>query len=134
MQGFIAMKFGEETKKIRQAFKEAVKSCNYKVAIIDEKEHNNQIVPEIFSEIRNSKFVVVDVTYPNYGAYYEAGYAQGLDKEVIVCCRKNVFGNSQQNPHFDISQKSMIIWNDEKELVEKLVRRIDATVGKNLKL
>lgn len=132
-QGFIAMRFGSETQCIREAFKDAIRQCNYAVSIIDEKEHNNQIVPEIFSEISKSKFIVVDVSFPNYGAYYEAGYAQGLGKEVIVCCKKSVFdGNeSTSRPHFDISQKAMIIWNNEEELVQKLARRIDATVGKN---
>ncbi|MDD3416147.1 MAG: hypothetical protein PHY47_19465 [Lachnospiraceae bacterium] len=132
-QGFIAMRFGSETYSIRIAFKEAISKCHYAISIIDEKEHNNQIVPEIFSEISKSKFVVVDVSFPNYGAYYEAGYAQGLGKQVIVCCKKEVFdGKSKENtPHFDISQKAMIIWDTEEDLVDKLVRRIDATVGKN---
>ncbi len=132
-QGFIAMKFGTETQSIRSAFKEAIKKCHYAVSIIDEKEHNNQIVPEIFAEISRSKFMVVDISFPNYGAYYEAGYAQGLGKQVIVCCKKEVFdGKSKDNtPHFDISQKAMIIWDTEEDLVNKLVRRIDATVGKN---
>ena len=98
--------------------------------MIDEKEHNNQIVPEILFEISRSKFVVVDVTYPNYGAYYEAGYAEALGKEVIICCREDVF-NSNQKPHFDIAQKSSIVWKDEEDLENRLFRRIEATVGLN---
>lgn len=130
-QGFIAMQFGDETTTIRTAFKQAITNCGYLYKIIDEKEHNNQIVPEIFSEIKNSKFTVVDITYPNYGAYYEAGYAQALGKEVIVCCSKDVFSTKEKNnrPHFDIAQKAMIIWEKEEELIEKLSRRIRATVG-----
>ncbi len=85
-------------------------------------------MPEIFHEIKASKFVVVDITKPNYGAYYEAGYAQALNKEVIVCCKKEVFDNAQTKPHFDIAQKSMIIWEDEKDLLFRLERRIRATV------
>ena len=99
------------------------------MSVIDEKEHNNQIVPEIFYEIERSKFMVVDVTYPNYGAYYEAGYAQALGKQVIICCRENEFRNADTRPHFDISQKSMIVWKDETELIERLKRRIEATVN-----
>ena len=34
-------------------------------------------------EINRSKFVVFDLTTPNYGAYYEAGYALGRGKVVI---------------------------------------------------
>lgn len=128
-QGFIAMRFGDETKPIRECFKKAISESGYSVSIIDEKEHNNQIVPEIFYEISQSKFVVVDVTYPNYGAYYEAGYAQGLGKEVIVCCRKKEFDSLDKKPHFDIAQKSTVVWTDENDLVERLKKRIEATVN-----
>lgn len=129
-QGFIAMSFGNETKAISESFKNAISRCGYIPKRIDEKEHNNQIVPEILYEISRSKFVVVDVTYPNYGAYYEAGYAEALGKEVIICCREDVF-NSDKKPHFDIAQKSSIVWKDEKDLENRLYRRIEATVGLN---
>ena len=87
------------------------------------------IVHPLF-EISRSKFVVVDITYPNFGAYYEAGYAQALGKEVIVCCPASRFGSDDKNqrPHFDIAQKSMIVWNNEAELINRLKRRIEATV------
>lgn len=127
-QGFIAMSFRDETQSIREAFRQAITEAGYAVRIIDEKEHNNQIVPEIFYEIQRSKFVVVDVTFPNYGAYYEAGYAQALDKQVIICCRETEFHQKDKRPHFDIAQKSMIVWSDEEELIVKLKRRIEATV------
>lgn len=127
-QGFIAMAFREETKHIREAFRDAIVTEGYSVAIIDEKEHNNQIVPEIFYEIERSKFVVVDVTYPNYGAYYEAGYAQALGKQVIICCSQEAFSSNETRPHFDISQKCMIVWKDYDDLVQRLRRRIQATV------
>ena len=131
-QGFIAMRFSDETKSIREAFRSGIAEAGYAVRIIDEKEHNNQIVPEIFFEIRRSAFIVVDVTFPNYGAYYEAGYAQALGKEVIICCRDREFHSKDNRPHFDISQKSMIIWKDEAELVARLKRRIEATVSVNI--
>lgn len=129
-QGFIAMSFKTEATIISNAFKKAISKCGYSFQRIDEKEHNNQIVPEILFEISRSKFVVVDITYQNYGAYYEAGYAEALGKEVIVCCSKAAF-DGENKPHFDIAQKSMIVWNDENELEERLYRRIEATVGLN---
>lgn len=127
-QAFVAMQFSDETKPIREAFRKAIEESNYNVRLIDEKEHNNQIVPEILFEIEQSKFMVVDITYPNYGAYYEAGYAQALKKEVIICCRKKEF--EIKKPHFDIAQKSMIIWKDEEDLINRLKNRIRATVTK----
>ena len=126
-QGFIAMSFSPDARAILEVFKKAITSTGYMASVISEKEHNNQIVPEIFYEIIQSQFVVVDVTYPNYGAYYEAGYGQALGKQVIVCCRKAEFDSSATRPHFDIAQKAMVIWETEDDLMEKLVRRIQAT-------
>ena len=127
-QAFIAMSFGSETKEIRETFRKAIEASGYNARIIDEKEHNNQILPEILYEIKRSKFVVVDVTYPNNGAYYEAGYAQGLEKEVIICCRKDILDDPKKKPHFDIAQKSMVVWETIEDLEKRLKRRIEATV------
>ena len=124
------MSFRNETQAISESFKNAISRCGYIPRRIDEKEHNKQIVPEILFEISRSKFVVVDITYPNYGAYYEAGYAEALGKEVIICCREDVF-HSNQKPHFDIVQKSLIVWKDEEDLENRLYKRIEATVGLN---
>lgn len=126
-QGFIAMKFGVETQSISEVFKSAIVESGFQPIRIDEVEHNNQIVPEIFYEIDQSKFLVMDVTYPNYGAYYEAGYALGKGKQVIICCRKEEF-DSKERPHFDIQQKSTIVWETEDELMNRLIKRIRATV------
>ncbi len=129
-QGFIAIGY-TSTESILKSIKETIENgcnTNYIAMVISEKQHNNQIVPEIFYEIRQSKFVVVDVTYPNYGAYYEAGYAEALGKPVIICCRKKEFDEPNSRPHFDIAQKSSIIWKDEADLRERLKRRIESTV------
>ena len=126
-QGFIAMSFSPEAQSIGDAFQKAIAESGYTPMRIDFKEHNNQIVPEILYEIDKSKFLVMDATYRNLGAYYEAGYALGKGKEVIACCRKEEFDNGEK-PHFDILQKSLIIWETEDELVERLIRRIRATV------
>jgi nucleoside 2-deoxyribosyltransferase len=128
-QGFIAMSFKPEAESIRNSFKTAIKAAGFMPMVIDEKEHNHQIVPELLMEIERSKFLVLDVTYPNYGAYYEAGYALALGKEVIICCDKKVFSDYKyERPHFDIAQTSQIRWNSEEELIERLIKRIKATV------
>ncbi len=127
-QGFIAMSFAQETNNIKDCFMKAISDAGYKPMIINAKEHNNYIMPEIFYEIKRSKFVVVDVTFQNYGAYYEAGYALALGKEVIFCCEEKTFNDPDKKPHFDIVQKSMILWKDENDLITRLKNRITATV------
>lgn len=121
---FIAMSFALGTEPTREALKQGITKAGYTPVLIDEVTHNHQIVPEMFKQIRDSKFLVIDVSVPNNGAYYEAGYALGLGKEVIFCCKKETFDNKEKRPHFDVSQKQMIVWEDEKELSEKLEKWI----------
>ena len=123
---FIAMAFGEETKATREALKSGIINAGYNPILIDEVTHNHQIVPEMFKKIRDSKFLVIDISIPNMGAYYEAGYAYGLGKEVIFCCNEKSFDSQDKNmrPHFDVSQKQMIRWKDESDLTKQLAQWI----------
>ena len=105
--GFIAMAFREETNDIRDVLKESITKCGFKPIVIDEVEHNNQIVPEIERNIQRCRFLVMDCSVPNMGAYYEAGMAAGFGKEVIICCSEESFQDENIRPHFDVRQKSM---------------------------
>lgn len=120
---FVAMKFGKETDLLREKIKEGLKG--YNVRIMDEIEHNHQIVPEMLYEIRNSKFVIAELSNHNNGAYYEAGYALGLGKEVIHICKKSELSNGL---HFDVAQVNTIVYEDMEEIPEKLKKRIQATI------
>ena len=61
---------------------------------IDLKEHNNHIPIEILAEIKKSKILIADFTYNRGGVYFEAGYARGLDIEVIQLCREDFKGTT----------------------------------------
>lgn len=128
---FVSMAFNNNTVKTREAIRNGIKKAEYSPAFIDEIIHNKQIVPEMFRLIRESRFLILDITEPNYGAYYEAGYALGLGKEVIICCSKEVFNKQYLTaeekkyekylrPHFDIAQKQILVWNDEVDLTTQL--------------
>ncbi len=118
----VAMKFGDDTLKLREAIREAITSCDYKAIFIDEVQHNDFITPELLKHIRDSKFVVVDLTHQNNGAYFEEGYAMGLGKPVIQLCQQGT------QLHFDIAQKNTIMWDTEAEIPLKLSNRIKATI------
>lgn len=120
---FVAMKFGEETQQLREKIKEGL--AGYNIRIMDEIEHNHQIVPEMLYEIRNSKFVIAELSNHNNGAYYEAGYALGLGKEVIHICKKSELTNGL---HFDVAQVNTIVYDSIDEIPEKLKKRIQATI------
>lgn len=118
----VAMKFGDDTKKLREAIKRGIQDAGYNPVLIDEVEHNELITPELLSHIKNSKFVVVDLTHQNNGAYFEEGYAMGLGKTVIQLCK------SGTQLHFDRAQKNTIIWDCEEDIPLRLKNRIKATI------
>jgi len=121
---FVAIAFSDDMKEVREAICKAILDAGYTPRIMDKIEHNKQIVPEMLHEIRQSKFVIAEFTRHNKGAYYEAGYAAGLEKEVIHICKKT----SLKKAHFDVKQVNTIIWETEAELTEKLSKRIKATI------
>lgn len=123
---FVAMSFAAAMKDIREAIKDAITASGYIPRIMDEVEHNHQIVPEMLYEIKMARFVVAELTGHNNGAYFEAGYALGMGKEVIQLCCGDKFGT---DGHFDVKQINTILWNTTDELRERLIQRIKATIA-----
>lgn len=118
----VAMKFGNDTLKLREFIKKGIIEADFNPILIDEVQYNEFITPELLSNIRNSRFVVVDLTHQNNGAYFEEGYAMGLGKPVIQLCKKDT------KLHFDIAQKNTIIWEKEEDIPLRLKNRIKATI------
>lgn len=118
----VAMKFGDDTKKLREAIRQGAAKAGYNAIFIDEVQHNDFITPELLKFIKESKFLIADLTHKNNGAYFEEGYAMGLGKEVIQLCKNGV------NLHFDIAQKNTIMWETEEDIPERLANRIKATI------
>lgn len=123
---FIAMSFDDSMNEVRETIKNVIISNGYNPRIMDEVEHNHQIVPEMLYEIRQSKFVIAELTGHNNGAYFEAGYALGVGKDVIQVCRKDTFG---ADGHFDVKQVNTILWEDQENLYKRLDARIKATIS-----
>lgn len=76
-------------------------------------------------EIRESRFIVAELTGHNNGAYFEAGYALGYGKEVIQVCNKNKF---DEDGHFDVKQINTVMWENQDDLYNRLDARIKATI------
>lgn len=123
---FIAMSFDKSMDDVKATLKDVISKNGYNPRIMSEIEHNHQIVPEMLYEIRQAKFLVAELTNHNNGAYFEAGYALGLGKDVIQVCRKDTFGN---DGHFDVKQVNTILWEDLEDLSKKLDNRIKATIS-----
>jgi hypothetical protein len=126
-QGFVAMWFDPS---IYDTYEHGIKAaieldCGYRARRIDFKEFNADVVFEIMAEIRESRFLVADLTNQNNGVYFEAGFARGLDVPVIWTCRKD----DAHNIHFDASHDKQIRWEAPDEIRIALAARIKGTIG-----
>ena len=136
---FVSMAFRESTKETREAIRRGIIASGFSPEFMDEIIHNQQIVPEMFRLIRECRFLILEISEPNYGAYYEAGYALGLGKEVIITCSSEIFNKKYETeeekkyerylkPHFDIVQKQVLVWNDHDDLTKKLSEWIKSII------
>jgi nucleoside 2-deoxyribosyltransferase len=122
---FVAMWFSDETRAVYESgIRPAIADAGFEPIRIDQKEHNNEIPDEIMAEIRNCQFMVADFTGQRAGVYYEAGFATGLGRPVVWCCREDEIGNL----HFDTNHKNHIAWRTPEELRKRLHRRIRSTI------
>ncbi len=78
--------------------------------------------------IRGAAFVIADLTHDNCGAYWEAGYAEGLGKPVIYICERAKF--EKDGSHFDTNHCTTVRWS--KEEPEKFHRELVATLRRSL--
>lgn len=126
-QAFVAMSFSDVMRPIwENSIKPAIRDAGYTPYRVDDEPHSERIDVKIIAEIKNSRFVVADVTEQKHGVYFEAGFALGLKLPVIWCVKKEDLGNV----HFDTRQYNHIAWESEKELKDQLYNFICAIIGK----
>ncbi len=129
-QCFIAMDFSGDMKPVwENAIKPAINDAGYVDMRVDIDLHNENIVFKIIKEIRQSRFVVADLTRHKNGVYFEAGYALGMGIPVIWTVKKE----DAKKSHFDVSQINQIRWNNPEDLKEKLYNFICAIIGERSK-
>lgn len=132
--GFLARKFDEPEldKFVHDVLKPTVEeSTGYKLHDMNDVSRAGVIDNIIRIEIRDAKFVLVDLTHDNNGAYWEAGYAEGLGKPVIYLCEQRKFDT--EKTHFDTNHCTTVHWdrNDDAEFRSRLIatlrRSLDST-------
>ncbi len=126
-QAFVAMSFSDEMRPIwEDAIKPAISEAGYTAYRVDEDLHSENIIFKIMAEIKDSRFVVADLTGQKDGVYFEAGYGLGLGLPVIWTIRKD----DVQNVHFDTAQYNQIRWESAGELKDAVSDYISAIIGK----
>ena len=115
-KAFLALQFdGEMNRDLKRELKKAVSETGFTLNTVDEEPRAGLIDDKIRLDIRNSRFVIADLTDGNKGAYWEAGFANGLGKEVIYMCKEDVMNDeaSPNRPHFDVSHHQCILWSED---------------------
>jgi len=139
-KAFMAMQYNEPLLDdiVNNVFRPAVKQTGFDLSILPDKPRAGLIDDRLRVEIQTSRFLVADLTHGNAGAYWEAGYAEGLRKPVIYTCEKKVFEDPESRPHFDTNHHLTILWewdpDKRKEAGEKLKATIRATLPAEAKL
>lgn len=126
-QAFVAMSFSPELQSAWvNGIEPAIKNAGWQPYRVDSTPHIDRIDTRIVSEIKNSRFIIADVTQQKAGVYFEAGLAIGLGLPVFWSVR----ADDLRNVHFDTRQYNHIVWQTEEQLADKLYFFITAIVGK----
>jgi hypothetical protein len=140
-RAFMAMQYDNEhlVDVFENVFRDAAAKTGFELfRLVDTPQPAGLIDDDLRVKIRGSRFLIADLTDGNAGAYWEAGYAEGLGKPVIYTCEKGVFEDSSSRPHFDTNHHLTILWewdiDKRKEAGEKLKNTIRATLPVEAKL
>ncbi|MEW6681618.1 MAG: hypothetical protein AB1451_01650 [Nitrospirota bacterium] len=128
-RAFMAMKYNDPIldQKIYPKFKEATREAGFDLVRLDDAPRAGLIDEQLRVEIRRARFLVADLTHDNSGAYWEAGFAEGLGKPVIYTCETGIF--ESRGTHFDTNHSHTIRWveNDPVDAARRLKATIRAT-------
>jgi|GEM_PF-360717 len=129
-QVFVAMHFDTALDTAFDAgIKLAINDCGFKDFRVDRNGSTGKIDDDIFVGIRESKFMVADVTNHRQAVYFEAGLMMGLGREVIFTIQDKTHDNGKtelDSACFDTRQYVHIVWKDPADLRKQLATKIKA--------
>ena len=131
--GFVAMKFNDESldELVNEVIKPAVrKQIGYELNDLRDVSRAGVIDNIMRTQIRDAAFVLADLTHDNSGAYWEAGYAEGLGKPVIYLCEKSKFDSAKT--HFDVNHCTTVTWTPGE--TDRFIDTLIATLRRSLNL
>lgn len=127
---FMAMKFNDPTldRVLIDCFKPAVARAGFTLRALNEAQPAGLIDNQIRVAIRTARFLVADLTHDNNGAYFEAGFAEGIGIPVIYTCEVNKF--KDKKTHFDTNHMKTVPWDIGK--LDEAGRELTATIRNTL--
>lgn len=129
----MAMQYGDVQlhKIIDEHFKPAIADTGFELRLLIDRPEAGVIDNRLRVQIRRSRFVIADLTHHNRGAYWEAGFGEGLGIPVIYTCRQDVLSEEgDEKVHFDTRNSLIVPWDPEKP--EEAATELKATIRNTL--
>lgn len=125
-QGFIAAWFDASMEASIKAAEEAVTESGFEAVCIKNKLFSDKVMDKALSEIRKSKFVIANLTGTRSSVFFEAGFAFGLNKDIIFVYDEK----GGLPPEFYAKHYQCYAYKDEIELKDILKNAIAARIKK----
>lgn len=112
---FTVLSYERAFRDVYASYKEVCKESGFEVdERTDESASAERIIPRIETGIRQSAFIIADVSQRSPNVFYEVGFARGLGKDVILTARKGT-----ELP-FDLHDLPTIYWEIQEDLKDGL--------------
>jgi nucleoside 2-deoxyribosyltransferase len=126
-QAFVAVWFDESMNESVRAIEEAIEESGHKSICIKNEHFSERIMDKALSEIRKSRFIVVDLTGDRNSVFFEAGFAFGLGIEAIYVY-KITEATKGSTLEFYVKHYKCYGYNNYQELKDTLITAIGARI------
>lgn len=119
---FVVMSFetSPQFTDLLESIQQTCQEFGYTARRVDETNDGERILPEIIRGIRQSAFVIADVSENKPNVYWELGLAGGMNKDIILTARKGT------DLPFDINDVPVLYWDSFSEFKKALAKRVES--------
>jgi hypothetical protein len=124
---FLIMQISPNDSKVQDiydAYVECFEKFGIKAIRADDIEHEEIITSRIIDEIKNSEYLLGDLSGQRPNVYYEVGYAHALGRSVIL------FTGKDSSIHFDLAAYNCPHYDGLRDLKSKLLKRLETVTNR----
>lgn len=114
--GFVACWFETPPNPNNQAIVDGITNAGYEPIILQGKHFSETIISKALSDIKRSRFVVVDLTGQRYSVFFEAGFALGRGIDVIFVIERKYWDANKKDLEFYVKNYNIKAYEDAEQL------------------